>query len=88
MTAHGGKAEDACHVLAPSLPGFGFSDKPVETGWDVVRRDQTLTVAGGVLLGRPGVPGRHLQPTVPPPPGEQDRPALRRPVRDVGESGP
>ena len=27
--AHGGRAEDAFHVIAPSLPGFGFSDKPV-----------------------------------------------------------
>jgi hypothetical protein len=26
--AHGGKAEDAFHVVIPSLPGFGFSDKP------------------------------------------------------------
>jgi pimeloyl-ACP methyl ester carboxylesterase len=32
-----GKAEDAFHVVVPSLPGFGFSDKPVETGWDVNR---------------------------------------------------
>src|SRR5260370_1568638 len=29
-TAHGGKAEDAFHVVIPSLPGFGFSDKPTE----------------------------------------------------------
>ena len=31
-TAHGGKAEDAFHVVVPSLPGYGFSDKPTETG--------------------------------------------------------
>ena len=31
--AHGGKAEDAFHVIAPSLPGYGFSGKPVTTGW-------------------------------------------------------
>jgi pimeloyl-ACP methyl ester carboxylesterase len=31
--AHGGKASDAFHVIAPSLPGFGFSDKPQSTGW-------------------------------------------------------
>lgn len=36
-TAHGGKAEDAFHVIAPSLPGYGFSDKPAETGWGVPR---------------------------------------------------
>ena len=32
-TAHGGKLEDAFHVVVPSLPGFGFSDKPTEAGW-------------------------------------------------------
>ncbi len=34
-TAHGGKAEDAFHVIAPSLPGYGFSDKPKTNGWGV-----------------------------------------------------
>lgn len=33
-TAHGGKAEDAFHVIAPSLPGFAFSDKPTHPGWN------------------------------------------------------
>jgi pimeloyl-ACP methyl ester carboxylesterase len=33
-TAHGGRAEDAFHVVIPSLPGFGFSGKPTATGWD------------------------------------------------------
>jgi pimeloyl-ACP methyl ester carboxylesterase len=32
-TAHGGRAEDAFHVIIPSLPGFGFSGKPTATGW-------------------------------------------------------
>jgi epoxide hydrolase len=36
-TAHGGRAEDAFHVIAPSLPGFGFSDKPTEPGWNAER---------------------------------------------------
>ena len=31
--AHGGKAEDAFHLVCPSLPGYGFSGKPTETGW-------------------------------------------------------
>jgi len=35
--AHGGDAADAFHVVAPSLPGYGFSDKPTETGWGVER---------------------------------------------------
>ena len=36
-TAHGGSAEDAFHVIAPSLPGFGFSDKPTAPGWNTTR---------------------------------------------------
>ena len=36
-TAFGGEAADAFHVVAPSLPGFGFSGKPTETGWGVDR---------------------------------------------------
>jgi pimeloyl-ACP methyl ester carboxylesterase len=36
-TAHGGRAEDAFHVVIPSLPGYGFSSRPTETGWDVER---------------------------------------------------
>lgn len=31
----GGRAEDAFHVVAPSLPGFGFSAKPAQKGWGV-----------------------------------------------------
>jgi pimeloyl-ACP methyl ester carboxylesterase len=34
-TAHGGRAEDAFHVVIPSMPGYGFSGKPDKTGWDV-----------------------------------------------------
>ncbi|MDK1489815.1 epoxide hydrolase [Sinorhizobium sp. 7-81] len=32
-TAHGGSASDAFHVVIPSMPGYGFSGKPTETGW-------------------------------------------------------
>jgi pimeloyl-ACP methyl ester carboxylesterase len=32
---HGGDAADAFHVVCPSLPGYGFSDKPSETGWGI-----------------------------------------------------
>ncbi|SBV32190.1 putative epoxide hydrolase [uncultured Sphingopyxis sp.] len=32
-TAHGGKAEDAFHLVIPSIPGFGFSGKPAVAGW-------------------------------------------------------
>ncbi len=33
-TAQGGRAEDAFHLVIPSLPGYGFSGRPTETGWD------------------------------------------------------
>ena len=33
-TAHGGRAEDAFHLVLPSLPGYGFSGEPSELGWD------------------------------------------------------
>jgi pimeloyl-ACP methyl ester carboxylesterase len=33
-TAHGGRAEDAFHLVLPSIPGYGFSGEPVEIGWD------------------------------------------------------
>jgi pimeloyl-ACP methyl ester carboxylesterase len=33
-TAHGGRAEDAFHVVIPSLPGYGFSEQPESVGWD------------------------------------------------------
>ncbi|WP_020672615.1 epoxide hydrolase family protein [Amycolatopsis nigrescens] len=35
--AHGGDPADAFHVVAPSLPGFGWSDKPSAPGWDTPR---------------------------------------------------
>ncbi len=36
-TAHGGKVEDAFHLILPSLPGYGFSGKPDRTGWGLDR---------------------------------------------------
>jgi epoxide hydrolase len=35
--AHGGDPADAFHVVAPSLPGYGWSDKPTTPGWGVER---------------------------------------------------
>ncbi|QRK10585.1 epoxide hydrolase [Archangium violaceum] len=35
--AHGGKASEAFHLVIPSLPGFGFSDKPTGPGWHIGR---------------------------------------------------
>jgi pimeloyl-ACP methyl ester carboxylesterase len=39
-TAHGGSAEDAFHLVLPSLPGYGFSGEPTELGWDPGRTAQ------------------------------------------------
>jgi pimeloyl-ACP methyl ester carboxylesterase len=36
-TAHGGSAEDAFHLVLPSLPGYGFSSRPAELGWNLGR---------------------------------------------------
>jgi epoxide hydrolase len=40
--AHGGRAEDAFHVVAMSLPGFGFSGKPLDRGYGPERMADTL----------------------------------------------
>jgi pimeloyl-ACP methyl ester carboxylesterase len=32
-TAHGGSASDAFHLVIPSMPGYGYSGKPMTTGW-------------------------------------------------------
>jgi pimeloyl-ACP methyl ester carboxylesterase len=34
-TAHGGSADDAFHLVIPSMPGYGFSGRPMDTGWDL-----------------------------------------------------
>jgi pimeloyl-ACP methyl ester carboxylesterase len=49
-TAHNGKAEEAFHVVVPSLPGFGFSDKPTEAGWRLPR----IANAWAALMARLG----------------------------------
>ncbi|MFI9782900.1 alpha/beta fold hydrolase [Kitasatospora sp. NPDC051984] len=36
-TAHGGRAEDAFHLVLPTLPGYGFSGKPTGPGWNFTR---------------------------------------------------
>jgi pimeloyl-ACP methyl ester carboxylesterase len=51
-TAHGGQAEDAFHLVLPSLPGYGFSGEPAELGWNVGRVAQTWAE----LMGRLGYP--------------------------------
>jgi pimeloyl-ACP methyl ester carboxylesterase len=49
-TAHGGTAADAFHVVIPSMPGYGFSGKPTETGWGPER----MARAWDVLMTRLG----------------------------------
>ncbi len=48
--AHGGDPAQAFHVVAPSLPGYGFSSPLVEPGWDVDR----MARAFAVLMARLG----------------------------------
>jgi pimeloyl-ACP methyl ester carboxylesterase len=48
-TAHGGSADDAFHIVCPSLPGYGWSDKPTDTGWGVERIAAAWTSLMGVL---------------------------------------
>jgi pimeloyl-ACP methyl ester carboxylesterase len=36
-TSHGGDPRDAFHLIIPSLPGFGFSEKPTAPGWNIAR---------------------------------------------------
>jgi pimeloyl-ACP methyl ester carboxylesterase len=49
-TAHGGRAEDAFHLVLPSIPGYGFSDEPTQLGWGPIRIGQ----AWHELMGRLG----------------------------------
>ncbi|WP_308437082.1 alpha/beta fold hydrolase [Streptomyces olivaceoviridis] len=49
-TAHGGRAEDAFHLVLPTLPGYGFSGKPTSTGWNPAR----VAVAFNELMLRLG----------------------------------
>ena len=57
-TAHGGSADDAFHVVCPSLPGYGFSDKPVKAGWSTQRIGNAWTELMARLgYGRYGAQG-------------------------------
>jgi pimeloyl-ACP methyl ester carboxylesterase len=49
-TADGGEAADAFHLVCPSLPGYGFSDKPTRPGGGVGR----IADAGAALMARLG----------------------------------
>jgi len=49
-TAHGASVADAFHLVIPSMPGYGFSGKPTDTGWDPIR----IAKAWVVLMERLG----------------------------------
>ncbi len=49
-TSHGGSAEDAFDLVLPSMPGYGLSGKPTETGWGPDR----IGLAWAVLMERLG----------------------------------
>src|SRR5688500_13000477 len=49
-TKYGGRAQDAFNVVIPSLPGFGFSERPTEAGWGLER----IGSAWAVLMKRLG----------------------------------
>ncbi|ATY11976.1 epoxide hydrolase [Amycolatopsis sp. AA4] len=56
--AHGGSARDAFHLVVPALPGFGFSDRPREQGWNPARTArawaQLMTALGYPRFGAHG----------------------------------
>jgi pimeloyl-ACP methyl ester carboxylesterase len=53
-----GRAEDAFHVICPSLPGYGFSGKPTGTGWGVEKIAEAWeTLAGRLGYDRYGAQG-------------------------------
>ena len=49
-TSFGGTEDDGFHVVIPSIPGFGFSEKPTQLGWGPER----IAKAWGELMGRLG----------------------------------
>lgn len=56
-TEHGGDAADAFHVVCPTLPGYGFSGKPAETGWGVDK----IAGAWNTLMTRLGYDSYYAQ---------------------------
>ena len=56
--AHGGDPADAFHVVCPSLPGYGFSDRPAEPGWGLDRiADAWAALMARLGYGRYGAQG-------------------------------
>ncbi|WP_328326928.1 epoxide hydrolase [Kribbella sp. NBC_00382] len=49
-TSYGGRAADAFHLVIPSMPGYGFSERPTAKGWNADR----IGLAWDVLMKRLG----------------------------------
>lgn len=65
--SHGGSPDDAFHLVIPALPGYAFSGKPVEKGWDYHRTArawgelmQRLGYADGDWIAQGGDWGSHV----------------------------
>lgn len=59
--AHGGDPTMAFDVVAPSMPGFGFSEKPANTGWNMDRiADAYVALMGRLGYERWGMQGGDL----------------------------
>lgn len=73
-TAHGGEAGDAFHVVCPSLPGYGFSDKPAQPGWNVQRTaDAWMRLMARLGYRRYGAQGGDWGTSITTSIGQQDR---------------
>jgi hypothetical protein len=81
--AHGGREEDAFHLVIPSMPGYGFSGKPTSIGWGPERMGRAWAelmqraISGAAQLGRGGLPRPHLL----------QRGRQGRPLRGLGRAG-
>ena len=72
-TADGGEAADAFHVVCPSLPGYGFSDKPARPGWGVGRiADAWAALMARLGYGRYGAQGSDWGTSISASIGQQD----------------
>jgi pimeloyl-ACP methyl ester carboxylesterase len=73
-TAHGGDAADAFHIVCPSLPGYGFSDKPAQTGANVQWiAGAWIQLMDGLGYERYGAQGSDWGTSISTSIGEQDR---------------
>lgn len=59
--AHGGKASDAFHVIAPTMPGFGLSPAATTPGWNMAKVAQaTLSLVSALGYDRFAVHGTDM----------------------------